>query len=191
MDTPTLNQVREIVCHLFNQSKILDECRVQVVQAVSKAISKLGTQLFLPFMSYLSDVSDVVESWCRKITVLCPEMAHCDYDTYHNCVANIWEKTREYFGRLCDLNTVLEQQTTTAKLSNPTTNLILGWDHPTICQQLKTVVLLWASCPPASANEDNPFLVEVVSIMKDVESSIEKYVQAMMKAVVQYLGGSK
>ena len=36
----TLNQVCEMVSHLFNQSKIPDECRICVVQAVSTAASQ-------------------------------------------------------------------------------------------------------------------------------------------------------
>ena len=98
--------------HLFNQSKILDECRVQVAvqvaQAMGTAVSRCSTQLFLSFMSYLSSVSDAIESWHMKITVLHPEMVNCDYDTYCNCAAEIWEKMWEYFRKLCGLNTTLE-----------------------------------------------------------------------------------
>ena len=37
VDMQTLNQVREIVSRLFNQSKILNECRVRVAQAIGKS----------------------------------------------------------------------------------------------------------------------------------------------------------
>ena len=89
MDMQTLNQVREMVFRLLNQSKILDKCRVRVAQAVSKAMSKCTTKLLQPFTTYISDVSDAVETWCRKVTLIHPEMAHCDYDTYHACSASV------------------------------------------------------------------------------------------------------
>ena len=97
IDVQTLNQAREIVSHLFNQSRILNECWVQVAQAVSKAISKCSTQLFQPFTTYISDVSDGVEAWHRNVTLICPEMAHCDYDTYHSYSASVREKMNEFF----------------------------------------------------------------------------------------------
>ena len=53
-NSPTLNQACEMVCHLFNQSKILDKCRTHVVQAMSTAASQRSAELSLPFMSYLS-----------------------------------------------------------------------------------------------------------------------------------------
>ena len=98
-------------------------------------VSKHSTQLFIPFTSYLSDISDAVKSWRAKIMVLHPEMAHCNYDTYRNCAADIWEKTNEYFGKLHDLNVTLAQQMSTPKPtwpSNLVTNTIQGWDHPQI-----------------------------------------------------------
>ena len=76
-DPPTINEAWEMVCHLFNKSRILDECQVRVAWAVAAAVSKHCTQLFVPFMSHLSDVTDAVDSWHTKITVIHPEMAHC------------------------------------------------------------------------------------------------------------------
>ena len=55
-NSPTLNQVHKMVCRLFNQSKILDERRIHVVQA-----SQQSAELSLPFMSYLSAISDAVD----------------------------------------------------------------------------------------------------------------------------------
>ena len=135
VDSPMLNQAQEMVCCLFNQSQILDKCQVRVAQAMGTAVSKHSTQLFLPFMSYLSDVSGTVEAWHAKIMVLCPEMAHCDYNTYHNCAVDIWEKTREYFGKLRDLNAILDQRhqlPNPSRLSNPATSMIREWDCPLI-----------------------------------------------------------
>ena len=111
VDVQTLNQVREMVFHLLNQSKILDECQVLVAQAISKAMSKHTTKLFQPFTSYIADVSDVVETWHRKVMLICPEMAHCNYDTYRACSASVQERTNEFFRKLQDLNTHLDQQT--------------------------------------------------------------------------------
>ena len=82
VDVQTLNQAREIVSRLFNQSRILDKCHVRVAQAVSKAVSKRSTQLFQPFTTYISNVSNAVDAWRRNVTLIRPEMAHCDYDTY-------------------------------------------------------------------------------------------------------------
>ena len=41
----------------------------------------------------------------------------------------------------------------------------------------------------APLSESDPFLIEVASIMEDVESLVGKYVQEMTKTVLQYLGG--
>ena len=60
VDAQMLNQVREIVSCLFNQSKILDKCQVRVTQAISKAIAKCSAQLFQPFTSYVSYIADAV-----------------------------------------------------------------------------------------------------------------------------------
>ena len=89
VDIQMLNQVREMVFYLLNQSKILDECRVRVARAISKAVSKHTTKLFQPFTTYISDVSNAVETCCRKVMVIRPEMAHCDYDTYRTCSASV------------------------------------------------------------------------------------------------------
>ena len=89
IDMQTLNQAMEMVFCLLKQSKILNKCRVWVAQAVSKAMSRHTTQLFQPFTTYISDVSDAVEVWHRKVMLVCLEMAHCDYDTYCTCSASV------------------------------------------------------------------------------------------------------
>ena len=89
VDMQTLNEVREMVFCLPNQSKILDNCGIWVAQTISKAISKCTTQLFEPFTSYISDISDAVKAWQRQVMLIHPEMAHCDYKTYHACSASI------------------------------------------------------------------------------------------------------
>ena len=114
-----LNQVREMVCCLFNQSKILDECRTHVAQAMSTAASQRSAELSLPFTSYLLAMLDAVEAWRTKIMVLHPEMANCDYNTYRSCAADIRKRMEEYFRKLCDLNTTLEQQTSARKPTQP------------------------------------------------------------------------
>ena len=43
----------------------------------------------------------------------------------------------------------------------------------------------------APLSKNDPFFIEVTSIMEDVESSVGKYIQEMMKTVLQYLGGVK
>ena len=184
---------QEIVCHLFNQYKILDECRVRVAQAMGMAVSQCSTQLFLPFTSYLSPVYDTVEAWCMKITMLCPKMANCDYDTYRNCVAEIWEKTQEYFGKLHDLNTTLEQQMSTPKpiqTIKPSNEHDSGMGSSTasLTMQARDTPLGSIPIDTAPTHEDNPFPEEIMSIMKDVESSVGRYVQAMTKAVAEHLG---
>ena len=101
---------------------------------------------------------------------------------------------REYFRRQHDLNTVLNQQTTTAKpvpAVKPNVELDsgMGSSSYSLATKDRSAPLCLSFTVMASANEANPFLVEVTSIMKDIKSSIEIYVHAMMKAVVQYLGG--
>ena len=192
--SPTLNQAQEMVCHLFNQSKILDECRVRVAQAGGMAVSRHSAQTFLPFMSYLSTISNTVEAWHTKITVLCLEMANCDYDTYRDCVAEIWEKTREYFGKLRDLNTTLEQQTSTPKpmqTIKPSDEDDSGIGSSTASMMMQAHNTSLGSIPANAVptNKDNPFSEEITSIMKDVKSSIGRYVQAMTKVVAEHLGG--
>ena len=41
----------------------------------------------------------------------------------------------------------------------------------------------------ASTNKENPFPDDVKSIMKDVELSVSRYVQAMTKVVAEHLAG--
>ena len=194
VNSPMLSQAREIVCCLFNQSKILDECWVQVAQAMGMAVSRHSTQLFLPFTSYLSTISDTVEAWRTKIMVLHLEMANCDYDTYHNRAADIWEKMREYFGKLCDLNMTLEQQTSTPKpiqTVKPSDEHNSGMGSSTALLTMQAYNTPSGSIPTDTAptNEDNPFPEEIMSIMKDVESSMGRYMQVMTKAVAEHLGG--
>ena len=122
-----------------------------------------------------------------KIMVLCPQMAHCYYDTYHDCTADIWEKKNEYFGRLHDLNATLVQQTSTPKpvqAIKPSDKQDSGLGSSTDSPMTQTNGTPSGSIPTKTAptSEDNPFPEEVMSIMKDVESSMGKYVQAMMKA---------
>ena len=105
-----------MVFHLLNQSKILDECLVQVAQAISKAMSRRTTQLFQPFTTYISGVSDAVKAWHRKVTLIHPEMAHCNYDTYRTCSGSVQERMNKFLGKLWDLNTHLNQQTLSTKL---------------------------------------------------------------------------
>ena len=89
VDTQTLNQAREMVFHQLKQSKIVNECRVWVAHTISTVVSKCTTQLFQPFTSYISDVSDEVKTWRRKVMVICLEMAHCNYETYCACFTNV------------------------------------------------------------------------------------------------------
>ena len=174
-------QAREIARHLFNQSKILDECRLRVAWAIGKAVSERSTQLYLPFTSCVSSVSNTVEVWCTKIMVIHPEMAHCDYDTYCLCTADIREKTQEYFGRLWDLNTILEQQTTTPKpvqTIKPSSNHDSGMGSSSHSPAVQVRDTSTGSTPikTASTNAANPFSEEIMHIMQDVESSVQKYV---------------
>ena len=120
-------------------------------------------------------------------------MANCDYDTYHDCEAEIWEKMREYFGKLCDLNTTLEQQTLTPKpiqTIKPSNEDNLGMGLSTASMTLHVRNTSSGSIPTdiVPTNKENPFPEEITSIMKDVESSIGRYVQAMTKAVAEHLG---
>ena len=194
VNSPMLNQAREMVCRLFNQSKILDDCRVRVAQAMGLAVSRCSTQLFFPFTSYLSSVFDTVEAWNMKIMMLHLEMANCDYDTYRNCAVEIWEKTGEYFGKLHDLNTTLEQQTLTPKpiqTIKPSDEHDSGMGSSTASPMTQVTDAPSGSIPidTAPTHEDNPFPEEIMSIMNDVESSVGRYVQAMTKAVAEHLGG--
>ena len=124
------------------------------------------------------------------------EMANCDYNTYRNCVADIRGKTREYFGKLCDLNWALEQQMSTPK---PVQTINPNNEHDSRMGSSTASLVMQAHRTPSdsiptkttSTNEDNPFPEEVMSIMKDVELSMGKYKQAMMKVVAEHLGRVK
>ena len=193
-NTATLNQAHEMVCHLFNQSKILDECRICVVQAVSTAASQRNAELSLPFTSYLSAVSDAVEAWRTKITVLHPEMANCDYNTYHGCEADTGKRTEEYFGKLCDLNMALEQWTSARKPTQPVKpsddcDSEMGSSTFLSVMQAYDTSSSSILIETTSTNTKNPFPDDVKYIMKDVESSVGRYMQAMMKVVAEHLGG--
>ena len=91
VNSPMLNQAHQMVCHLFIQSNILDECRVCLAQAVSTAASQQSTELSLPFMSYLSAISDAVEAWHTNGPI--SGDANCDYNTYRGCAADriLWK----------------------------------------------------------------------------------------------------
>ena len=197
-----------MVFHLLKQSKILDECWVRVARPISMAVSKHTTQLFQPFTSYISDVSDAVKAWRMKVTLIRPEMAHCNYDTYRVCSASVRERTNEFFGKLWDLNTCLDQQMLPTKpdQQNPVQSIKpdnegdsgLGSsldamapgnsstesDHNRDANPPETT-----SMTVAPVSENDPFLVEVTTIMEDVELSVQRYVQEMTKTVLQYLGG--
>ena len=208
VDIQTLNQAREMLFCLLKQSKILDKCRVQVARAIGSAVSRLTTQLFQPFTSYISNVSDAVEAWCTKVTLIHPEMSHCSYDTYCACSASIRERTNEFFGRLQDLNTTLDQQMLPLKPDQQTPiqsitpndegdsglgssvdatalgNTSTESDHNRDANPPETTLTAVA---PVGKND--PFVVEVATIMEDVESSIQWYVQEVTKTVLQNLGG--
>ena len=157
-------------------------------------VSKHSTQLFIPFTLYLSDIFDAVKSWRAKIMVLHPEMAHCNYDTYRDCAADIWEKTNEYFGRLHDLNVTLAQQTSTPKPTwaiKPSDKHDSGLGSSTDSPMMQTHGTPSGSMPMTPTGENNPFLEEVISIMKDVKASVGMYVQAMRKVEAKHLGRVK
>ena len=190
----TLNQAQEMVCHLFNQSKILDECQIHIAQAVSTAASKLSAELSLPYMSYLSAISDAVEAWHMKITALHLEMANCDYKTYHGCAADIQKRMQEYFGKLHDLDTALEQWTSALKPIQPfkpSDDHDSGMGSSTSLSVMQAHDTSLSSIPieTASTNKESPFPDDVMSIMKDVESSVGRNVQVMTKVVAEHLGG--
>ena len=109
-------------------------------------------------------------------------------------VADIQEKTGEYFGRLHDLNMALEQQTLTSKpiqTINPSEEHDLGMGLSTSlsAMQAHNTSLGSISIKTAPTNRENPFPDKIMSIMKDVESSVGRYVHAMTKVVAEYLGG--
>ena len=185
-----LNQVREMVFRLLNQSKILDECQVRVAQPISKAVSKHTTKLFQPFTLYIADVSYMVETWHKKVMLICPEMAHCNYNTYCACSASVRERTNEFFRKLWDLNTHLDQQTLPMKpvlgvkpdgkddsgLGSSIDAMTPGSSSTETDCNNTTNPLQITSMTVAQLSEDDPFLIEVTTIMEDVESSVKWYV---------------
>ena len=203
VDVHTLNQAREMVFHLLKQSKILDECQVRTAHIIGAVVSKCTTQLFQPFTSYISDVSDAVEAWHTKVTLICPEMSHCSYDTYCACSASICERINKFFRKLRDLNTCLNQQTLLPKpdwqsvmpdnkgdsgLSSSVDATALGntsteSDHNRDATPPKTTLMA-----VAPVGENDPFVVEVATIMEDVVSSVQRYVQEVAQMVLQTLG---
>ena len=180
-----------VIC--FNQSKILDESRICVAQALGTAASQRSTELSLPFTSYLLAVLDAVEAWCMKIMVLHPEMANCDYNTYLGCAAYIWKRMEQYFRKLRDLNMALEQWTLARKPTQPikpSDDHDLGMGSSTSLSTMQAHDTSLSSIPTktASTNKENPFPDDVKSIMKDVESSVGRYLQAMTKVAAEHLG---
>ena len=126
--------------------------------------------------------------------VLHPEMANCDYNTYCSCAADIRKRTEEYFRKLRDLNAGLEQRMSACKPTQPvkpSDNHDSGMGSSTSLSATQAHNTSLSSIPieMASTNMENPFPDDVKSIMKDIESSIGRYVQAMMKVVAEHLGG--
>ena len=128
-------------------------------------------------------MSDAVEAWRMKIKVLHPEMANCDYNTYHSSAAHIWKRMEEYFGKLHDLNMALEQRMSARKPTQPikpSNSCDSGMGSSTSLSMMQAHDMSSSSIPieMASANTENPFPDDVKSIMKDVESSVGRYMQA-------------
>ena len=117
-------------------------------------------------------------------------MAHHDYDTYRSCSDSVWEKMNEFFRKLWDLNTRLDQRTLPMKLvqavkPNDEDDSSI---NSSICAAAPGGSSTKTDCntPPdatsmanAPLSESNPFFIEVTSIMEDVESSVGKYIQEM------------
>ena len=114
----------------------------------------------------------------------------------------------EFFGKLQDLNTRLDQQMLLVKpdqqkpfqsvspsdeddsrLSSSVdamapANTSMGSNQNRDANPLETTLM---TVTPVS--KDGPFLVEITAIMEDVESSVQWYIQEMIKTVLQCLGG--
>ena len=127
-------------------------------------------------------------------------MAHCNYDTYHSCSASVREKTNKFFGKLQDLNTRLDQQTLPANLvqavkpNNDDDSSISSSIGTAASGKLSTktdrnTLLDATSMANVSLSKNDPFLIEVASIMEDVELLVGKYVHEMMMTVLWYMGG--
>ena len=130
-------------------------------------------------------------------------MAHCDYNTYRTCSASVQERRNEFFRRLQDLNTCLDQQTLPTK---PVQSVKSDDDGDSGLSSSMDTTAPGSSSTETDSNRDNnppettsttvaplgkddPFLIEVTTIMEDVESLVKKDVQEMMKMVLQCLGG--
>ena len=100
----------------------------------------------------------------------------------------------EYFGKLRDLNTALEQGTLVCKPTEPvkpSDDHDSGMGSSTFLSMVQDHDMSSSSIPvqTASTNKENPFPDDVKSIMKDVELSMSRHVQTMMKVVAEHLGG--
>ena len=114
-------------------------------------------------------------------------------NTYRGCAADIQKRMQEYFGKLCDLNTALEQWTSAYKPIQPikpSNDHDSGMGSSTSLSAMQAHDMSSSSIPTetASTNKENPFPDDVMSIMKDVEMSVGRYMQVMMKVVAEHLG---
>ena len=101
---------------------------------------------------------------------------------------------QEYFGKLRDLNTALEQQTLTPKpiqTIKPSDKHDSGMGSSTSLSMTQAYDTSTGSIPAKTAptNKENHFPDEIMSIMKNVKSSMGRYMQEMMRVVAKHLGG--
>ena len=108
----TSNELRELIHGLMRKSTILDDCRVRVRSAVSKAVAERTKEMFKPFTGYIEDMGREVSVWHAGILSVCPKMVDCSYEKYRENSGLIREKTNAFYDRARVLNKSLDENTT-------------------------------------------------------------------------------
>ena len=91
--------MRELIHGLMMKSTILDDCRVRVRSAVSKAVAECTKEMFKPFTGYIEDMSREVSVWHAGILSVRPKMVDCSYKKYRENSGLIREKTNAFYDR--------------------------------------------------------------------------------------------
>ena len=177
VNTPMLNQAQEMVCRLFNQTKILDKCRICVAQVVGTKCWTLSSIYILPFSHFQCSGSFACEDddsasgdgqlWLQHLSWL------CGWYTGEN-PGILWKAAWSQYS---------SEQPSDEHDSGmgSSTSLSVMQAHDTSSGSI--------SAKTVPTNKENPFPDEIMSIMKYVMSSVGRYMHAKTKVVAKHLGG--
>ena len=124
--------------------------------------------MFKPFTRYIEDMGHEVSLWHAGILSVRPKMVDCSYEKYRENSGLIRQKTNAFYERAQALNKSLDENVTLR---------LAKWDD--------------GGTSGADVDDtDDPFQAEIPNIMTDVEESITKYTDEMVKKVLEYTGGA-